>query len=374
MVEDPPISAALSRQVRGAYAHLARRTYLDTAAVGLSFEGQGRAVAAFFDTFKSQGWDGRPGWQALNERVRARMAGWVNVPAADMAWLSNTTEGLNLAARGLSWRPGDRVVMAADEFVSVRRAFDFLPGVGAEVVAVPVAVEADREDRLLDALDARSRVLAVSHVHASTGTRVDLARLARACRERDALLVVDGVQALGAVAVDASLADVYCASHFKWMLGSFGTATFTTSARARERIAPVARGYANEAGPGYQYAHASLPGLFALDAALDHAEAVGRDTVHAQVAHLARVLMDGLAGLGLHVLTPPGAHAGIVSVACDDAAGLQQALGARGVSVAERDGLLRVSPHFYNTTDDLDVLLGHLRELAPPHADEPTRR
>ena len=358
-------SPASTAPGRAAYPHLSRRTYLDTAAVGLAFEGQGHAVAAFFDTLKSQGWDGRPGWQAVTERVRARMAAWVNVPAADVAWLSNTTEGLNLAARGLSWRGGDRDVMAADEFASVRLAFRFVPAHGAEIVAVPMDGEAAREDRLLDALDGRTRVLAVSHVHASTGTRMDLARLARACRERDALLLVDGVQALGAVAVDASLADVYCASHFKWMLGSFGVATFVASPRARERMAPVARGYANEAGAGYQYAHANLPGLFALESALDHFDTVGRDAAQARVAELARALIDGLPSVGLPVVTPAGAHAGIVSAACGDAAGLQRSLSARGVSAAERDGLLRVSPHFYNTTDDVDVLRGHLRELAP---------
>jgi selenocysteine lyase/cysteine desulfurase len=369
----PPLTPSQSDRLRAAFPHLSRRVYLDTAAVGLAFEGQGAAVARFFDAMKSQGWDARPQWHAVNDRAKRRLAALVNVPPGDLAWLSNTTEGLNLAARGLRWAPGDRVVMAADEFASVTRAFDFVRGAGAEVVAVPMAAEVDREARLIEAIDARTRVVAVSHVHASTGTRLDLGRLAAACRERDALLVVDGVQALGAVPVDASQADVYCAAHFKWLLGSFGIAMFATSARARERIAPVAHGYMNEAHGGFQYAHANLPGAFALDAALDLFDGIGWPAVHAQVAHLAAALIDGLRRAGRDVVTPPHACAGIVSVRSADADAAQRALDARGIAVAMRDGLLRISPHVYNTDADIDALLRALAGLPSTPAEENPR-
>ena len=357
----------IDTRLRGdAFPYLAERVYLDTAAAGLSWSGQGAASARFYDEFKNRGYDARPDWLQVSEATRSRVGNLLGVAPADVAWLSNTTECLNLAAHSIGWRKGDRVVLASDEFPSVLRAWDYAENQGATIVRVPVTSEAQRETNLLNALDNQTRVLAVSHVNWATGTKLDIAKLGAACRERGALLVVDGVQALGAVPVDAAHADIYCAALFKWMLSSFGLAVFVSSERARAQMAPAYRGYANippTAAPiggdlpnvfaGFQYSHSNLPAIFALESTLDFFDALGWATVQQRVAEMSGLLMRRLSELGFSLVTPREARAGIVSFTVPDVEKVQQCLAARGVSVSVRGGLLRVSPHFYNQTSDI---------------------
>jgi cysteine desulfurase / selenocysteine lyase len=356
-------------RVRAHFPFLDRCTYLNTAAAGVSWAGQGAAAAAFYDEAKSSGMAGMPVWQARAARVREQLARMTHASPHEIRFVGTTSEGINLVAHGVRYRPGEEVVMAADEFPSVRLAWDDVARrLGGPIVRhVPVPSEAEREGALLAALTTATRVLAVSHVHWVTGTRVDLARLGAACRANGTLLVVDGVQALGAVPVDLAAVDVYCAAVFKWLLSGFGLAVLVVRDAALERLSPSFRGYNNPPPSAeLQASHVNYPGIYALGGTLDHVEAtVGWSRVHARVASLVAELAGALEGRGLAVVAPPGARAGIVSVPLPEPVAVRDALRARGVHVEARDGLLRISPHFYNSVDDLAAFLDALSELLP---------
>ncbi len=350
--------------MRDAFPYLRERVYLDTAAAGICWPGHGHAVARFYDDVKSRGYDARPEWQAMTQKVRGRLAALLAVAPTDVTFVSNTTEGLNLAAQSLRFRAGDRIVMAADEFPSVARVWRAAERSGAEVVAVPIAREADREAALLDALDSRSRLLVVSQTHSSTGTTLDLMRLGRHCRERGVLLMVDGIQALGAVATDLSLVDIYAASFFKWMLSGFGVGVLVTSARARAAMEPAYQGYANMADPTQlQYAHVNIPAIYGLDATLDFFERVGWSAVFARVAALGAHLIEGASRRGLDLVTPPHMRAGIFVLRCADGEDAKNQLARCRISVSARGAGVRVAPHVYNTAEEVDQCLDALAEL-----------
>lgn len=349
---------ALDRLRAAHFPYLAGRAYLDTAAAGLTWQGHGAAVARFFDTVKSRGIDARPEWLGLTQRVRERMARLLGVGATDLTFVSNTTEGLNLAAHSLRFGPGDRIVLAADEFPSLVEAWRGSLVNGARLVPVPVEQESRRAQALLDALDAHTRVLAVSQTHWSTGTTLDLGRLAEACRRHGTLLVVDGMQALGARRCDLAGVDVFAASMFKWMLSGFGIGVLVTSARARALMEPAYRGYANLDDPHQlQYAHVNIPALYGLDATLDLFERIGWPEVYARVSALGDAAIEAAARLGLDLVTPPAQRAGIFVVRCRNAEAVRARLGSAGFSVSARGDGIRVSPHFYNTVDEVEACL-----------------
>jgi cysteine desulfurase / selenocysteine lyase len=106
-----------------------------------------------------------------------------------------------------------------------------------------------------------------------------------------------------------------------------------------------------------QYSHINFPGVYALEAALDYVEAVGWRAVWARVARLVQQLSTGLEQLGYETITPPKARAGIISFRACEVHTLVERLNEVAVIVAERRGLLRVSPHFYNTASDVDRFL-----------------
>ena len=344
--------------LRAPFPYLNERVYLDTAAAGLCWQGHGAAVSRFFDTVKSRGYDAAPQWRAETSRLRARLAAWLGCDVEGLSFTSNTTEGLNLVAHSIRWREGDRIVLAADEFPSVAAVWEPARRAGAVVTAIAIDDETQREDRLIEALAGGARLLAVSHVHWSTGTRLDLARLAAACQAQDCLLLVDGMQGLGATETQLSGVDFYAASCFKWLLSGFGIGLLSTSARGRTALAPAWRGYANlDSSSSLQYAHVNMPGVYGLAASLDFLEGVGWPLIHQRVRQLADHCNASARRLGFDVVTPAAACAGIQILRCAQADALQAALAAEGISVSARGNGVRISPHYYNTIAEIDHCL-----------------
>jgi cysteine desulfurase/selenocysteine lyase len=352
-------------RVRADFPYLAGRAYLNSGGAGLAWRGQAAAAATYYDDVASTGADGQQTWMRQGTRTRERVARLLDVPVGDVGFFRNTSEVLNLVANSVDWRPGDEAVVAADDFPSVVWPWVRTEVAGGRVVRVDPGSEVEREDQLLAALSPRCRVLAVSHVHTVTGTRLDLTRLGRACREVGALLVVDGIQALGACPVDLSHVDVYGAGVFKWLLSGFGTGIGVFRARAREQLTPAYRGYRNPPpSTAFEYADPNYPGLYVLDATLAYLEDVGWPRIHQRVDTLAQRVVDAVQDLGLPLTTPVDARAGIVSFRADDPAAVVEELRRRGVHVVEKLGQVRVSPHFYNSGEDVDRFAEALRKTS----------
>lgn len=339
--------------VRSNFPYLDDVLYLNTASAGLTHGGVGRASAIYYDRIQSRGYDGREDWRAVAGRVQAMLARLMNVGADDIGFTGSTTEALNLLARALPVGSGDRIVFMDDEFPSLRAALEPLAREGADILPLSCKDEARRTDVLCGASQG-AKIVGISHVHWCTGTRVDLTRLGKQCRAEGAILLVDGVQALGATPVDASNADAYAASTFKWLLGGFGLGIVVVRESLRKRLKPAFRGYFNPwPSTDIRYGHINYPGLCALEGSLLYLEALGWDNIFQRVETLRNRLADKLIGMGADVVTPHDS-AGILSVRTRETEALVARLHDRGVRVEARNGLLRISPHFYNRETEID--------------------
>jgi selenocysteine lyase/cysteine desulfurase len=346
-----------SDQIRTSFPHLARNVYLNTASAGLSWAGQGTAAAKFYDV-KSRGIGGSPDWTRTSEAAKAALGELLGVPAQRIQFVGSTTEALNLIALAMPLTQGDCVVVAEDEFPSVVQPWITLHNSGVRLKRVPIIREFDRTNSLCAAVDSSTRVLAVSHVHWRTGTRIDLPALSAVCRKHDCRLIVDGVQAVGAIPVDASETDAYCASVFKWLLSGFGLAFLVLSDRLANELTPVARGYFNPPpSRALRYGHLNYPGIYALQGTLGYLDSVGWGPIHQQVDRLAKHAIASLRKVGFDVVTPEDSHAGIVSFRHPATSELAEALASQSIFVEDGAPFLRVSPHFYNTEEDVDRLM-----------------
>jgi cysteine desulfurase/selenocysteine lyase len=342
------------QRIRDSFPYLAQCAYLNTASVGLSWSGEGAAAAEFYEA-KSQGTGAMAVWARKAEAAKRELAALIHVPAASIDFVSSTTEALNLIALGMPLGRGQQVIVAADEFPSVVVPWTHRIKDGVEVVRVAIDEEELRTQRLCEALSPQVRVLAVSHVHWRTGTRVDLVQLRAACRAHDCRLIVDGVQAVGAVPVEAEGVDAYCASVFKWLLSGFGLGFMAVSERLAAELSPVVRGYSNEfPSNSLRYGHMNYPGIFALHATLGYLKGIGWHRIFERVDMLGRRTLSSLAARGFEVLTPEAAHGGIVSIRHPQASRLVRSLADRSVLVEDADPIIRASAHFYNTEDDID--------------------
>ena len=347
-------------RIRESFPYLEECVYLNTASVGLSWQGSGNAAAEFYQS-TSRGMGSRSAWLAKAEATRRDLGEIIHVPCGAIEFLGSTTEALNIIALSMRLKKGDQIVLAADEFPSVVLAWTSRLKEGIEVVRVPIEREEERTHALCDAITERTRVIAVSHVHWRTGTRTNLELLKKACESFDCRLIVDGVQAVGAIPVDANGVDAYCASVFKWLLSGFGLGFVALSPRFAAELNPALRGYANEVpSRALHYGHNNYPGIYALHASLENLKNVGLRTIHERVESLARRLLTDLRQHGFNVLTPHTSHGGIVSIRDTRAPALVAHLAREGIVVEDANPIVRISAHFYNNERDVDSLVGAL--------------
>ena len=317
-------------------------------------------------------------WLEACEATRRSAARLLNAHPGEIALTKNTSEGISFFANGLAWQPGDEVVSVASEFPA-----NFYPWKYQERKGVRLRLVEDTEGRLsLDALSQaltpRTRVVAVSYVQYLSGFRLDLEKLGALCADRGCLLFVDAIQGLGAFPVDVRRCHIagLAADGHKWLLGPEGAAVMFLNREVLDRVSPSTVGWMSVRGwrdyssrefvwragaSRFEAGTLNTVGVYGLGAALDLLLEIGVDAVGKRILELTGRLRRGLRDRGHQVFGPlePREASGIVSFVprmgrpADTAARLR----AHRVQLSERGGRVRLSPHFYNTEEEVDRVL-----------------
>ncbi|HKA04125.1 MAG TPA: aminotransferase class V-fold PLP-dependent enzyme [Acidimicrobiales bacterium] len=322
--------------------------YLDTASIGVPPRA---AVAAMRDALGV--WErgqARPrDYDPLITAARAAFARLVGVGPTDVAVGSQASALVGLVASSLPER--SRVLAVDGDFTSLLFPFLVHGARAVEVTTVPL-------DRLAEAIDARTTLVATSAVQSATGEVADLDAVAAAAAHHGAATLIDATQACGWLPIDASRFDVTVCSAYKWLLAPRGTAFMTVRPAMLDRITPHAAGwYAGDEiwssiyGEPLRLAPTARrldvsPVWLAWVGAVPALELLGRIGVDALHAHDV-----GLADrLRRHLDLPP-ADSAIVRV---DAPGASERLDTAGIRASTRAGAARLAFHLYNTVDDAD--------------------
>ncbi len=315
--------------------------------------------------------------------ARERLARLMGADPGDIVFTSNTTHGMNIAVQGIAWREGDNVVLPQREFPSLSYTMLNLKERGVEVRFVPFLGAGPSVDELMAQVDSRTRAVACSAIMWDTGYRADLETLGARCAEKGCLLIVDGIQRVGAGQLDVKAARISTlATHgYKWLLSGFGVAALYVAPEAVDRIAPTFIGSQSVDAvpdtfdgqlnwkPGaarYQAGGGNRIGWAALATSLGLIEEVGIATIEERNRALADYLYAGLTRKeSVEIVSSPDpAHrAQIIAFTLGskerDAAMVKE-LEERGIVVALRPLGLRASPNFYNTEEEIDRLLAAL--------------
>jgi selenocysteine lyase/cysteine desulfurase len=319
------------------------------------------------------------------ERVRGLAARLLGArDPHEVTFVENTSTGISMIAEGFAWKPGDNVVSAQLEFPSNVYPWMCLADRGVEYRTVPERDGRIHEDELLSLIDDRTRMLVLSSVQYASGYRADLRKLGAACRKKGVLFVLDVIQSLGALAhnVEEELIDAAVASSHKWLLGPEGIGLLYVSDRVIDQIRPVRSGWRSmknlfdwtemeidfaAGAKRFESGTLNVYGIHAFGASLDLLLEAGAAAVEERVLALTERAAAGLAERGFTVISSrrPGETSGIVSAVHPrrEAKDLVRELAARDVVVAARAGRFRVSPHFYNTEDEIDRMLEALSGL-----------
>ena len=374
-------------EIRARYPVAARSVFLNITS-GTPLSHAARAAVHRLVDAQWEGRGAREDKQRLMASCRQRFAQLIGARPAEIAVTKNVTEGLNIVANAIDWQPGDNVVFCQELehpnniylWLELRRR-------GVEIRTPAARHGAIDTQAMIDAIDARTRLLTVASVTFTPGFRSELAALGAACRKAGVLFLVDAVQSCGILDldVDACAIDALATSTSKGLMGMPGTGFLYVRSAWIERLHPISVGrYSIERGKGheseiegasytlladarrFEAGNYNWAGIAAAEASLGELLAVGTENIEPRVVTLASALADGLETLDLAVSRPPEtvARSHIVTVGelgAGDAHSshdprlnrIGAALQEGGVRYTVRKGMLRFGFHCYN--DDSDV-------------------
>lgn len=325
-------------------------------------------------------------WTHRMEETRAAAARLVGGDKTEIAFTKSTTAGLNLVGMGLDWKPGDVVVVEEKTFPANWYAWKIAEKRGATLWFWP---ERGGRYELAD-LEARLkqggvRLVAATSANFATGFRADLEAIGNLCAAHGALHCVDAIQTLGVFPIDVRKCkiDFLSADSHKWLMGPEGAAIFYCAKEKLGLIDDALVGwYGREAFWNYDQLGAppdrtarrfeegapNVCGVMAMGESLRILLDVGVERIGARNRELCRILETEFAAQGWTVISPRDEKwaSSIVSVCKDgvDPVKLAADLWKESkVWVVSRRGYLRISPHFYQSEEELRFLLDRVKRI-----------
>ena len=385
-------------EIRKDFPILSDVIYLDNAATSFSPEPVVEAMVEFEHRYRANVGRGVHRYTRIATQrywhAHEKVATLINGTDGTTVFTKNTTEAINMVARGLSWNPGDRVVTTILEHHS-----NLLPWRALRTQGVDLDIIGINPDYSLDlaaletALSEQVRLVTLTHASNVLGVITPVGEIARMCRKSGALLLVDGAQSVPHFPVDVKAldCDFLCFSGHK-MLGPTGTGVLwmkepvlkpsTLGGGMVESVS--ADGYIPAGGyETYEAGTPNISGGIGLGIAADYLAAAGMDRIHRHEGRLTSRLIEGLedsdrvrvyapaqpdARIGVVSFTIEGLHPHEVAQHLDDQADILVRSGHHCCQplmdyLGLPDGTVRASSALYTTEQEVDLLLSGIKAI-----------
>lgn len=387
---------------RDEFPLLERSVYLNTCSLGARSERSRRRLEAFladWDELGARAWYRR--WLGELDGLRADVGSLLGVAGSEIALAPNVSSALAVVAstleplhrgdRAVSARlrdagieadagPRPRVVTTALDFPTVGHQWLARASLGVELVVVPspdgltVPLES-----FAAAVDERTALVATAHAYFTTGAVVDVRPLAELCHARGALLLVDAYQATGILPTDVAAdgVDIYVSGTLKWLFGGPGSAFAWIRPALHDALPPTTTGWFSSArqfafavdellfandGRRYELGTPSVPSAAIARGGLEVVREIGVERLGQRTRDLGDLLiaLADDAGLRVRGIRDAAHRAGIVPIAVAEPKPIVDALADDRIIVDYRPGVVRCSPAFYNTEDEVRLLVERL--------------
>jgi len=309
----------------------------------------------------------------------------INAKTEEIALVENTSMGLNIVANMLDYPHDAKIVTTDLEYPSV--VYPWL----RKKLNVKVHYVKNRDGKILledfeKAVDDKTVAVAASHVEYVNGFRNDLKAIGEITHDHGAYLIVDAIQAAGALQIDVKRDDVdfLTTACYKWLLSPPGAGYLYVKEELVERFEPPFVGWASvkpevfetldfwdiwnlrlsETASRFEVGSPSYISFMGVNEALKMLLHFGIVNVEKRILKLTDYLIEQLKNLGITLRTPeePQCRSGIVLAKLDKPKEVYEALAKKGIIVSARANGLRISPHFYNTEAEIDTLIEEIRK------------
>jgi selenocysteine lyase/cysteine desulfurase len=320
------------------------------------------------------------------EEVRGKFASLINADLNEIAFIKNTSEGINIAANGIKFNPGDNIIINELEHGS-----NFFPWINiknndVEVKIIPHRSGTIETDDIASEIDSRTRAVSISSIQYQ-GFKTDIQKLSEVCRENSVYLIVDAIQSLGNEAMDVKKVgvDMMSAQCHKGLLGPYGIGFFycsdeivedihppyvsTTSYESGDPLLPprLLNPLLKKTAAKFEYGCQNYLGFYAMDAALDLLHRVGVKNIASKTFELAERFRDDLGSISCETLDSPDvnerSHIVMFNVPGKSFGEVTSSLGDNGIRVSGRHPGIRASFGLYNSMSDVERTIEAIEKI-----------
>ncbi|HSE34445.1 MAG TPA: aminotransferase class V-fold PLP-dependent enzyme [Pyrinomonadaceae bacterium] len=365
--------------IRAQFPVTRNSTYLNTAAAGPLAVSTKEAASAYYQQMLDDGdihWDD---WLLKREEVRARVASFINAEPDEIGLTTNTSSGMNLIIDALA---SHGEVIACDLEFPVST----IPWMHRMIPVHLIQSSANGEvlpEEYVSMMNVRTGVISVSYVQYSNGLRTDIDALGEL--KGGHALVVNASQAAGVFEIDVKRMkiDALCATGHKWMLSGYGSGFVYINRELLARSRPHAIGWLSvqdpygdsnnevhlrhDASARTELGCPHFAGMFALGASIDMMQSIGMKNIQERALSLNQKLTGSLTEAGWKVLSPlrdENMRSAETLVQADKPDELVASLAEKEIIVTRKPQGVRISTDFFNDEEDVEVLLGALKDIS----------
>ncbi len=309
-----------------------------------------------------------------------------NNPEKEIAFSYNTSYGLSAIAEAIEWKTGDKIILNDLEYTSNSYTYQVL----ARKFGLEINVIQNKDgilplEAFIDVLNSDTRLVAISHVQFSNGFRIDLKELAKLTHENEAHLIVDAIQSCGAIPIDVQSQDIdyLVAGGYKWLLGSMGTSFLYVKKEIADGLNPSFIGSMSDSEPlslsHHSYSHAEGakrfqasigPHAVIIAKAIEFLDNIGIKNIFHHIMCLTDLIIEYIQDESSFNLQTPieniSQRSGIVNFTCPNGDKIFDQLRKLPIPIviSYREGGIRISPHCYNTEEEILTCLETIKTLS----------
>jgi selenocysteine lyase/cysteine desulfurase len=320
----------------------------------------------------------------IYENLRNKGSQLFDCNKEEIAVFNSVSEAINCIAWSLKLNYG-RVISTSEEFPSVTYPWLRIgKDISLQVDIIKATEGVISTEELLNRIDERTKVVALSHVEYSTGQKYDLAKIAKAAHEVGAYFIVDGIQAAGysPLSVKNWDIDVYIAGSYKWLCAPFGTAIAYISPKLCESLEPAFVGWRSvedmwnfnpeklvftKDAKKFEYSTSAYGAKIGLAEAIHYLIKLGINNIEKHSEKLIKILLEELESIKGIKIVSPQMRGSIVTFNMKETdlkkVGILLGKLPKPINITIRQNRLRVSPHFYNSESDILQFVENFKKI-----------
>jgi len=366
-------------EIRSDFSVTKNLIYFDHAAVAPLHYQSRKIVDEYLNYFLNFGIKDYSIWAEKIEEIRSKFAEFIGADACELAFIKNTSAGLSAFANGIKFNQGDNVIIPDIEFPS-----NVYPWMNLERLGVKTKFLRTKEgivdlNELENLIDSKTRVVSVSWVEFSNGFRNNLAAISEICRikskeyGRKIYFCVDVIQGLGAFKLDLKEIEIdfLAADGHKWFLALEGAGILYCNKKILNDIHPVFVGWKSvknplnfsdihfdlqESAAKFEEGSMNVAGILSLGASLELFNRYGIENIEKRILGLTKFAAELLQSQNIEItsILEENNRSGILTFKTENIEKDYLKLLANKVQLSKRGDALRISPHFYNTKEEIE--------------------